>query len=90
MLLSIPMLIPHLLFTTPVSDYVSRRLAPNIKHAPDTIESLGRFRLDALDGYGDAPHVDCAQANSARSKTTVQSGVFAKLKSLVFSLPRPA
>ncbi|WP_295748675.1 hypothetical protein [Undibacterium sp.] len=84
------MLIPHLLFTTPVSDYVSRRLAPNIKHAPDTIESLGRFRLDALDGYTDAVQVDLAQRNAPRTHAPARSGLFAKLKSLATSLPRLA
>ena len=84
------MLIPHLLFTTPVSDYVSRRLVPNIKHAPDTIESLGRFRLDALDGYTDAPHADLAQRNAARTHASARSGIFAKIKRLATSWPRLA
>ncbi|WP_422945176.1 hypothetical protein [Undibacterium sp. Ren11W] len=82
------MLIPHLLFTTPVANYVNRRLVPNLKHAPDTIESLGRFRLDALDGYGDAHnHADLAQKNSGMNKS-VKFGVFKKLKNLAVFLPR--
>jgi hypothetical protein len=84
------MLIPHLSFTTPVSDYVSRRLAPSLKHAPDTIESLGRFRLEALDGYSDTAHVDLVQINSARTHAPARSGLFSKLKSLATSLPRLA
>lgn len=82
------MLIPHPSFTTPVTDYVSRRLTPGIKHAPDSVISLARFRLDALDGYGDAyEHVDLPKANANSVGMAARSGLFTKLKNLIISLP---
>ncbi|MES2932177.1 MAG: hypothetical protein V4805_01630 [Pseudomonadota bacterium] len=84
------MLNSNFLILTMLNEFDSSNNASKIKHAPDTIESLGRFRFEHLDAMR-ASSLQEIQRKAARSARRKQSGsFFARLNSLFTRARVPA
>lgn len=82
------------LFLAPLSTYINSTNESRIRHEPDTIESLGRFRFDHLESpatssvQADIDAVTKAAARKSDSWFAKLAGVFAPVCSSASRLRR--